>query len=227
MPVTNIIERCFVEVRRRTGNEFLFGPDILVAPAPYPDELQDYSVIFPPVPWYDYWTGSIVTNNNDKQVMKSNKKNAADVSTGAAFGMGSLSTVIVHPTIDLLPVYVRGGSILPIGALVQDTGQKSSGPLELRVYPGPECKGTLYQDDGTTFDYKQGAYLRVNYTCDVQSNNLRLPIAAQTGSFKPQWNEVQVAVYDWPSAQVRATLNGRTIRASCGSEFLRVQRNKS
>ena len=41
-----------------TPNEFLFGPDILVAPAPYPDELDNYFVQLPPVTWYDYWTGA-------------------------------------------------------------------------------------------------------------------------------------------------------------------------
>lgn len=197
------------------GNEFLFGPDLLVAPAPFPDELQDYSVLFPPVPWYDFWTGRRVTHNaGNKALVKTGVKRAAGVSTGAALGVGPLQTVLVHPQIDLLPVYVRGGSIVPMEPLVQDTEQKPNGPLELRVYPGPDCKGALYQDDGVSFDYKHGDFLRVNYICEAAPGKLRLHIGAQSGSFKPWWSEIEVAVYDWPSAQARVTLNGRSITGS-------------
>lgn len=192
-------------------SEFMFGPDLLVAPAPFPDELQDYKVIFPPVPWYDYWTGSRVTHKQAAPPAKSAATSAAGVSTGAPLGIGALQTVTVHPANDLLPVYVRGGSILPTEPLVQNTEQKPNGPLELRVYPGPNCHGTLYQDDGTTFDYKKGAYLRVNYTCKVEPATLRLHIGAQSGNFKPWWKQVQVIVYDWPSTRVRATIDGKPV----------------
>ncbi len=198
------------------GNQFLFGPDLMVAPAPYPDELQDYSVTFPPVPWYDYWTGARVTKDEGKQALvQTGAKSAAAVSTGAALGVGALQTVKVHPEIDTLPVYVRGGAILPEQPLVQDTEQTPDGPLELRVYPGPDCKGTLYEDDGTSYDFKHGAFLRTEYTCDASTpGHMVLRIGARAGSYAPWWKEIDVAVYDWPSAQVRATLNGQALSGS-------------
>lgn len=174
------------------GNEFMFGRDLLVAPAPYPDELQDYSVIFPPVPWYNFWTGERVTHPQH----------------GAS---AALETSTVKPQIDLLPVYVRGGSILPMQPLVQDTEQKPDGPLELRVYPGPDCQGSLYDDDGTTFDYRRGKYLRVSYSCNSAPGSMHLHIGAQSGSYAAWWKTVQVAVYDWPSSHVNATLDGKPI----------------
>ena len=56
-------------------SEFLFGPDILVAPAPYPDELDKYEVQLPPGVWYDYWTGeridrSVAVESSDAEQKK-------------------------------------------------------------------------------------------------------------------------------------------------------------
>jgi len=179
-------------------NEFLFGRDLLIAPAPFPDELQDYAVTFPPTPWYDYWTGQLVT------------KPAAAASAAAAEA-APLETTMVSRQIDVLPVYVRGGAILPMQPLVQNTGQKPDGPLELRVYPGPDCQGSLYDDDGTTFAFKKGDYLRVQYSCESAPGSLRLHIGAQSGAYAPWWKTVRIAVYNWPSAQVTATLNGAPV----------------
>jgi alpha-glucosidase len=191
-------------------NEFLFGPDLLIAPAPHPDEVQDYAVVFPPVPWYNYWTGLRVTHERHTTPME---KTSAQI-TSTTDQSAPLESLMVHPKIDLLPIYVRGGSILPMQPLIQDTEQKPNGPLELRVYPGPDCKGTLYQDDGTTLSYKNGSYLRVNYTCDVLPGSMTLHMATQSGSFHPWWKTVLVSIYDWPSAQVRASLNGKAVAGS-------------
>lgn len=176
------------------GNEFLFGPDILVAPPPYPDELDRYDVTFPPVSWYDYWSGRLVAK--------------------APAPSAPLETATVQPTLATLPVYVRAGSIVPMQPLVQNTGQTPQGPLELRVYPGPDCHGSLYQDDGTTFNYKRGEYLRVDYTCTSAPGRLTLKIDTQEGSYPAWWKSVDVAIYDWPSAQAHATLNGQALTGS-------------
>ncbi len=182
------------------GSEFLFGPDLLIAPPPYPDEVQSYTVTFPPVPWYDYWTGRLVAQGA--------------VASAAPSQPAPLRSVTVRPTPAMLPVYVRGGSILPMQPLVQNTGQIPAGPLELRVYPGPDCHGSLYQDDGTTFNYQHGDYLRVGYTCQSSAGRLTLNIGAQEGSYPAWWKSIDMAIYDWPSAQVRVTLNGHVLLGS-------------
>jgi len=184
------------------GNEFFFGPDILVAPPPYPDEVQSYDVTFPPVPWYDYWTGQRVTRPEA--------------------GSAQLQSVSVKPQLDTLPVYVRGGSVIPMQSLVQNTSQTPQGPLDLRVYPGPDCHGSLYQDDGTTFAYKRGDFLRILYTCQSQAGTLHLHIGAQEGTYHPWWTNVDVSIYDWPSARVHATLDGVAFRASSYDDAHRI-----
>jgi alpha-glucosidase len=195
------------------GNEFLFGSDLLIAPAPHPDQVEDYAVIFPPVPWYDYWTGLRVTHAEPFEQGKKSEPTQAQKSSEAR-QQDALESISVHPMVDVLPVFVRGGSILPIQPLIQNTEQMPKGPLELNVYPGPDCKGTLYEDDGTSLNYKRGDYLRVNYTCEVQPKSIILHIATQSGTFRPWWKTIEVSVFDWPSARVRAFLNAKPVAST-------------
>jgi alpha-glucosidase len=172
-------------------NEFLFGPDLLVAPAPYPDQPESYDVVFPPAPWYDFWTGQKMTHSQK---------------AGA-----SLETATLTPTLAVLPVYAKGGSVIPMQPLVQSTMQKPDGPLTLRVYPGPNCHGALYDDDGTTLDYKHGDYLRVQYTCESTPGDLTLHIGAQEGSYPAWWKQIRVQVFGWKSGQAQAEVDGKAV----------------
>ncbi len=178
--------------------EFLFGPDILVAPAPYPDELDDYFVQLPPVTWYDYWTGAML-----RPLPKMSSRDLEQ--PGAKEEMAKLMTpLLVKPSIDVLPVYVREGAILPIAPLTQSTKEIPQGPLTLRVYlpqSGPNetgtqpCAGSVYQDDGVTMDYQKSAYLREQFTCSSSGNTVTVSVAPREGSFAPWWQTLRVEVY--------------------------------
>jgi alpha-glucosidase (family GH31 glycosyl hydrolase) len=65
-------------------------------------------------------------------------------------------TITVEAPIDTLPLFVRAGSIVPLGAAVQSTHESQS-IASLRIYPGADADFTLYSDDGTTYSYEQGA----------------------------------------------------------------------
>jgi len=80
----------------------------------------------------------------------------------------------------------------------------------LRVFPGPDCQGTIYVDDGRTFAYQHGQYLRQNFTCEADAKSLRLTFHAREGSFAPWWKILEVVVYDWPSARAEAKITGST-----------------
>lgn len=175
-------------------NEFLFGPDLLVAPPPHPDQAQSYDITFPPAPWYDFWTGKEVAQ---KQTDANNS--------------GALQTTSVMPTLAVLPVYAKGGSVIPMQPLVQSTEEKPNGPLELRVYPGPDCHGSLYDDDGVSLNFKHGSYLRVAYTCESAPHQLTLHIGAQQGSYPAWWKQIKVLVYGWHGARVQAELDGKPV----------------
>jgi alpha-D-xyloside xylohydrolase len=111
------------------GDEYMFGPAILVAPV-VEQGVTTRAVYLPAgADWYNFWT-------NEK--------------------LHGGQTVTVDAPIDTLPLFVRAGSILPMGAPVESTNEKQ--PLqELRVYPGADASFDLYNDDGTTYAYEKGA----------------------------------------------------------------------
>jgi alpha-glucosidase len=156
------------------GGAFLFGSSLLVAGSPYPDELDAYEVHLPAIGWYDYWTGERLQSSPIA---------------------GGIASVRIQPTLESLPVYVREGSILPLQPLTQSTAETPQGPLTLRVYPGRDCKGSLYQDDGSTLNYQRGEFLRVQFTCEVGSASVKLHIGAREGTYKPWWTQYEVEIY--------------------------------
>ena len=162
------------------GNEFLLGPDMLVAPAPFPEQPDSYELKLPPGAWYDYWTGAKIPN--------------------AATGDANKKNLVIAPKLETLPVYVREGAILPRQPLVQSTDETPHGPLTLRVYPGRDCHGSLYLDDGVTLAFKRGEFLRMEFSCTVNPSGLVLHIGGHQGKFRPWWNQIHAEINGWDSA---------------------------
>jgi alpha-glucosidase len=172
------------------GNEFLFGPDLLLAPPPFPEQPDSYELKLPPGLWYEYWTGGKI------------QPPATDKRT-------SSNSLLIQPKLDTLPVFVREGSILPMQPLTQSTEETPQGPLTLRVYPGKDCHGSLYLDDGKTLAYSRGDFLRVNFSCAVTPQGLSLHIGEHQGPFQPWWSLIHVVVYGWDSAAATVSLKGK------------------
>ena len=91
------------------ASEFLFGSRILVAPNPSPEEITPYPVHLPPGTWYDYWTG--------KPLGRSTLAGTLDLEQRDK--VIAQKPLMVTPKLDQLPVYVRGGTILPIAPLTE------------------------------------------------------------------------------------------------------------
>jgi alpha-glucosidase len=183
------------------GSEFLFGSRILVAPNPSPEEIAPYTVHLPPGTWYDYWTGKLTRS-----------KLAGTLDLEQRDKVIAQKPLMVTPTLERLPVYVRGGSILPIAPLTQSTTELPNGPLTLRVFPnGSEsCAGEVYTDDGHSFDFRQGEFARIRFTCSVATDgSLHVEIAKQEGHWKPWWHEYRVEVVSWTPKAKRASVNGK------------------
>jgi alpha-glucosidase len=81
-------------------------------------------------------------------------------------------TMAVTAGLDEIPVYVRAGSILPLGPVIQHTGQLPGGPLELQIYPGSDATFTLFEDDGSTTDYLKGQVRRTIFTWQDKTGRL-------------------------------------------------------
>src|SRR5208282_2568380 len=105
----------------------------------------------------------------------------------------------IHRSLDTLPVFVRAGSIVPEQPLVESTEEKPQGPLILRVFPpvGPDndCDGSLYLDDGVSYAYQKGEFLRVAFSCRRTAQGLTVTVAPHKGSFPPWWKLVSFEIY--------------------------------
>jgi len=181
--------------------EFLLGRGLLIAPPPFGEMMDDYILALPKGAWFDFWTG-------ERMPASASASPPIAETLTAKPGRKFPELHKIHPKLDTMPVYVRGGSILPIQPLIQNTEETPRGPLELRVFPGPDCQGTIYLDDGHTFEYQHGQYLRQNFTCEADSKSLRLTFHAREGSYAAWWKFVEVVVYDWPSARAEAKITG-------------------
>jgi alpha-glucosidase len=169
---------------------FTLGKALLIAPPPKPESPQVYDICLPSGGWFDLWTGMPVSK------------------AGAA----AYDTIKETPKLDRLPVYVRAGTILPRQPLVQSTSETPSGPLSLDVYPGADCTGTLYADDGHSMAFERGAYLHQSIRCEVTDGGLRIVFAKAEGSYRSWWREVAVTVHGMPG-ESRVSVRGKAITA--------------
>ncbi|MGN6503994.1 MAG: TIM-barrel domain-containing protein [Tepidisphaeraceae bacterium] len=111
-------------------------------------------VYLPAGGWYDFWTGASVP--------------------GAA-------TLDAPAPIERLPLFIKAGTILPLGPAVQYAEQDPQGPLEIRVYRGADGQFTLYDDAGDGFGYEKGQYATIPLTWD--DKNGTLTIGARAGNY--------------------------------------------
>jgi len=112
------------------GDEYMFGPALLVAPVT--DQGMTSREVYLPAgtDWYNFWT-------NER--------------------MHGGQSITVSAPIDEIPLFVRAGSILPLGMVVESTNEVQK-IAKLRVYPGADGAFDLYRDDGTTYAYEKGAF---------------------------------------------------------------------
>jgi alpha-glucosidase len=190
-----------IDIDISAAGEFLLGRDLLIAAPAFPGELDRYQVEFPSEDWYNYWTGEKVSQP---------AKGGATGPTETAANQVWLKTTI-QPALDTLPVFARGGSILPIAPLVESTGETPQGQLTLRVYVGEDCAGSLYQDDGQTYSYEQGQFLRMKFDCQVAADGFHLRISPHEGSYSAWWKSLRVEVYGWKPQQNSTLLNGQAM----------------
>ena len=136
------------------GDEYLFGPAILVSPV-YTEGATTRSVYLPKATWYDFWTG-------EKQ--EGGKRIEAEA------------------PLNKLPLFVRAGSIVPLGPAMEWSTEKPADPLEVRVYLGADGDFTLYEDENDGYGYTRGAHATIALHWDDAGKTLTL--GAREGSFQ-------------------------------------------
>jgi len=140
---------------RDIGDEYMFGPAFLVAPVTT-YKASTRSVYLPDTTggWYLLWSGAAVA------------------------GGGAISA---PAPFDAMPVYVRAGSIVPLGPDLQYTSEKPADPITLYIYTGADGAFTLYEDQGTTNDYEKAAFSEIPLQWTEASQTLT--IGDRKGSF--------------------------------------------
>jgi len=139
---------------RERNDEYLFGPALLVAPVTQYQQ-RARSVYLPPAAeWYDFWTGRAIEPG----------------------------PVVAAAPYDQIPLFVRAGSIVPFAPAMQFVAEKPCDPTTLYIYSGADGQFTLYEDQGTTFDYENGAFSQIPIRWDDQASELT--IGERRGSFE-------------------------------------------
>ena len=172
---------------------FTVGASLMVAPPPKMESPQHYDVCLPSGGWYDYWTG--LRTGTPQPIGTDQPIQSASQATGAVSTKGDIVTEA--PRLDYLPVFVRAGTILPRQGLVQSTADTPQGPLQLDVYPGDDCHGELYADDGHSLAYQRDGYLRQTVRCTTTLQGLRINFEQRQGRFAAPWKQIAVTVHGW------------------------------
>jgi len=157
------------------NDEYMFGKSLLVHPVTdpmytwkgsdkkghtiYPDVKQASAPVDVYLPagakWWNFWDNSLSDGGRTVQCMA---------------------------PINIIPVYVKAGTIMPFGPEVQYSSEKSWQELEIRVYPGADGQFTLYEDEGDNYNYEKGMYSTIKFTYDDASKSLT--IGERKGKFK-------------------------------------------
>ena len=98
----------------------------------------------------------------------------------------------------------------------RNSGVSSTAAAERRVFPGPDCGGEIYLDDGVTFAYRHGEFLRMKFTCTVSSDKSELAIhlGKHEGDYPAWWKDVAVEVAGLTKSPATATATVNGNRAS-------------
>jgi alpha-glucosidase len=167
----------------RFENQFLFGPSMLVAPVASTDNAEQ--VYLPSGTWYRF--GSDKKYDGDKVIW-----------AGA-------------PLNDL-PVFIKGGAIIPMQNVIESTADKCNGIMYLNVWYGDSPNTfAYYEDDGTTYQYEQGKYYLRDIHFDPQNNVIILdPVK---GDYTSKFDKVELILHGFP-AGAHFTVNGQSVEAN-------------
>lgn len=115
-----------------------------------------------------------------------------DFRTGESFEGGRV--IKADAPIDRIPLFVRAGSIIPMGPFLQYSTEKPADPIELRIYTGADCRFTLYEDEGDNYNYEKGIHTTIDFQWDDARH--QLTIGERKGEFPgmPKERNINVIV---------------------------------
>ncbi|HEU5230030.1 MAG TPA: TIM-barrel domain-containing protein [Ktedonobacteraceae bacterium] len=148
---------------------FLIGDALLSAPV-FEQGATSREVYLPASTWFDYWDGT-------------------------AYPGGGTSEI--PAPLDRWPLLVRGNSILPSSSVMQYADERAADPMTFTCYMATDglASYTLYEDDGNTQDYKNGAFALTEISCRVAGDTVTVSIDEQHNGYHPSRQEYEIIVY--------------------------------
>lgn len=147
-------------------SEYMFGPAFLVAPV-CEEGARERAVYLPEGTWIDFWSNQIYEGPVE----------------------------INYPApLEILPLFVRGGSIIPTGPVMNYTDEKPLDPLTLWVYPQSNGTFSLYEDDGISLDHKNGSFAITPMSVEVQDDRISLHLGEKMGEYENEISERECRV---------------------------------
>jgi alpha-glucosidase/alpha-D-xyloside xylohydrolase len=165
------------------GDQYLFGKNLLVAPV-VEKGATSRKVYLPRGRWYDFWTTELLEGGRE---------------------------ISREVNLETIPIYVRAGSLLPLGPVKQYAAEKVNDPLSVVIYPGADDSLLLYEDDGSTFSYRSGDWMGIQMMWNEAQRSLSLDLApgSRMVPHAPRDLEVKLA-----QSTKSITFSGRPMRVS-------------
>lgn len=162
--------------------DFMVGPSLLVSPVTTAGATNWTTYLPAGTQWINWWDDSL-------------KNGGANSSVSAP--------------LDRIPIYVRGGAIIPTGPVYQYEGQTTADTLTIEAYPlGAAGSFTMYEDDGISWAYQSGTFCKTAFSMSGSGDTFTFGIAARTGSFVPPARKYVLKIHRWPGHTKIGSLNG-------------------
>ena len=167
-------------------DQFMIGSDLLAAPILKPG-LTSRMVYLPAGEWIDYWTGKRLAGGR---------------------------MINADAPLDVVPLYVRAGAIIPMGPEMNYVGEKPFDPLTFTIYPDANgaAAASLYEDDGTSPAYKQGAFRRTSVSMKKSGNSFQIELGVPQGSYNAGARNLVFVVKSSP-ASAAVSIDGKPLAA--------------
>ena len=171
-------------------DQYMFGPAFLVNPVtermyslPGTKDIKKTRKVYLPESsdWYDFWTGRLIPGGQ---------------------------IIDAHAPIETIPLYIKAGSIVPMGPYLQYATEKVADPIEIRVYTGVNAEFVLYEDENDNYDYEQGKYSTIILSWDeavktftIKARNGKFPGMLENRTFNIVWVNTKNGIGIEPAKQ--------------------------
>ncbi len=175
------------------NNEFLFGEDLLVAPVVTEGETRRKTYL-PEGTWYEFWTDRVYA--------------------------GPI-TITVDAPLDRIPMFARAGAIIPTRQVVEFVDQAPIDPLTLEIYPQDKSSREYYEDDGISYAYRKGVYLRKTLSVLDRKDSLAVKMSSREGSYNPPPRSLILKVHGQQTFPREVKLGERALPMVASPDLLR------